>query len=344
METRNDGHEGSDRMGRKPATPARWQAALARAIAEGIEVRQVAGSGAWIATSTTDPHAAYAVDGSTCACDAAAHGDPVCKHRAAFLAVRGVLALPPAPAIDPEPTDAELAATERAIAAPDVEARARERQIKLGRSHGVPLQENFPEGARAMGQSRDEDPDDDPDPSPVAASPPTCRECAGSGTVRYGCGGGLSNWVEERCRWCQGTGRAPFPAAGSPVPASPPVVRLAAAVEEALVLARGVRFAWIDRSGDVAITASTDGRYTLLSDRAAGRLALACGDGPNWWRLDVNTANLATTVQGRPDRAGADVIRLVKHLANSAAQLSAEEQVRLAMMRERIAGTDRLAA
>jgi hypothetical protein len=31
---------------------------------------------------------------------------------------------------------------------------------------------------------------------------PVCRECGGSGMVRYHQGGGLSNWIEVRCRRC----------------------------------------------------------------------------------------------------------------------------------------------
>jgi hypothetical protein len=33
-------------------TPARWQAALRRALDEGVQVRQLAGCGMWIATSS----------------------------------------------------------------------------------------------------------------------------------------------------------------------------------------------------------------------------------------------------------------------------------------------------
>jgi hypothetical protein len=46
-----------------------------------------------------------------------------------------------------------------------------------------------------------------------------CRECRGSGTVRHSCGGGLSNWIEESCRWCKGSGaqaRYPIPVADLP--------------------------------------------------------------------------------------------------------------------------------
>ena len=86
----------------RPATPARWQAALGRAIAEGVQVRQLAGSGLWLATSSTDAGTAFAlaVTGDVahgCECPAAAHGDPVCKHRAAFYHTVGVLDPDPGP-------------------------------------------------------------------------------------------------------------------------------------------------------------------------------------------------------------------------------------------------------
>lgn len=89
------------------ASPARWQAALARAIAEGVQVRQLAGSGAWIATSGQDATVAYqvAVSGGVahgCDCPAGEHGDPVCKHRALWDHLAGLLdpePEPPVPAI-----------------------------------------------------------------------------------------------------------------------------------------------------------------------------------------------------------------------------------------------------
>lgn len=80
---------------RRTSTPERWQAALARARKEGIEVRQLVGSGGWIATSGTDRRAAYELDVTSgvvhgCACPAALHDDPVCKHRAAYWLALGV--------------------------------------------------------------------------------------------------------------------------------------------------------------------------------------------------------------------------------------------------------------
>jgi hypothetical protein len=67
----------------RPDTPTRWVAALDRARREDVSVRQLTASGAWIATSTTDPHSAYEVSVYRCTCKAAEFGDdPVCKHRA----------------------------------------------------------------------------------------------------------------------------------------------------------------------------------------------------------------------------------------------------------------------
>jgi hypothetical protein len=46
----------------------------------------------------------------------------------------------------------------------------------------------------------------DPEPpTPAAPALVPCRECGG-GTVRYSTGFGLADWIEEPCRWCEGTG------------------------------------------------------------------------------------------------------------------------------------------
>ena len=81
---------------RRASTPRRWQAALTRARKEGVEVRQLVGSGGWIATSGTDRRAAYELDVTGgvvhgCACPAALHDDPVCKHRAAYWVALGIV-------------------------------------------------------------------------------------------------------------------------------------------------------------------------------------------------------------------------------------------------------------
>lgn len=80
---------------RRRNTPVRWQAALKRAHVEGVQVRQLAGSGMWIATSATDAGAAYEVTPWECECPAGQFGDPVCKHRAALLATLGRLVFNP---------------------------------------------------------------------------------------------------------------------------------------------------------------------------------------------------------------------------------------------------------
>ena len=82
------------------ATPERWAKAAERARAEGIEVRQVASTGQWVATSGTHANVAYLMEvvaGTVraCTCPAGEHGDPCCKHAAAFYLSSGLL--------DPEP-------------------------------------------------------------------------------------------------------------------------------------------------------------------------------------------------------------------------------------------------
>ncbi len=80
---------------RRIATHERWQAALQRALAEGLQVRQLAGSGTWIATSGTDAAAAYLVSANGCECQAGEFGDPVCKHWAMLWHALGLLDLEP---------------------------------------------------------------------------------------------------------------------------------------------------------------------------------------------------------------------------------------------------------
>jgi len=82
--------------------PARWTAAAERAVTEGIQVRQLQGSGQWVATSGSSSGVAYevAVTGNVahgCDCLAGLNSDPVCKHRAAFYLLIGALDLTPEP-------------------------------------------------------------------------------------------------------------------------------------------------------------------------------------------------------------------------------------------------------
>src|SRR3954468_24950681 len=84
----------------REATPERWRAAVARAIAEGVQVRQVNANGMWVTTSGTDATMAYLIEvtngvAHSCTCPAGEFGDPVYKHRARYYLDMGLL--------DPEP-------------------------------------------------------------------------------------------------------------------------------------------------------------------------------------------------------------------------------------------------
>jgi hypothetical protein len=86
----------------RTSSPARWMKAVERAVAEGIQVRQLAGSGQWVATSGSDSSVAYEVEvtgniAHGCTCLAGLNDDPVCKHRAAFYVLLGALSLDPEP-------------------------------------------------------------------------------------------------------------------------------------------------------------------------------------------------------------------------------------------------------
>jgi hypothetical protein len=95
----------------RQATPERWQAALIRAIAERVTVRQVNANGVWVATSGTDATMAYLLEVTggivhSCTCPAGQFNDPVCKHRARWYFDAGLLDLN-----DPEPDPPALGAT-----------------------------------------------------------------------------------------------------------------------------------------------------------------------------------------------------------------------------------------
>ena len=84
----------------RAASPARWQAAAQRAVAEQVQVLQLSGSGQWIATSGSDASTAYELDitgaiAHGCTCLAGLNGDPVCKHRAAYYLGIGALTIEP---------------------------------------------------------------------------------------------------------------------------------------------------------------------------------------------------------------------------------------------------------
>ena len=82
----------------RAASPERWHVALERAIAQGVEPLQVAGTGEFVVTSATKLGTVYRCDGVRCECEAALlGGDEVCTHRAAVRFVLGTLP-------EPEPT------------------------------------------------------------------------------------------------------------------------------------------------------------------------------------------------------------------------------------------------
>lgn len=81
-----------------PFTSACWQSAAQRAVAEQIQVRQLAGSGQWLATSGSDHRMAYELDATGaiahgCNCLAGRNGDPICKHRASRYLSIGAFSL-----------------------------------------------------------------------------------------------------------------------------------------------------------------------------------------------------------------------------------------------------------
>src|SRR5688500_10927905 len=88
---------------RKQASPERWQAALVRAVADHVTVRQVNANGMWVASSGTAAVMAYLLEVTggivrSCTCPAGQFNDPVCKHRARSYFDAGLLDLD-----DPEP-------------------------------------------------------------------------------------------------------------------------------------------------------------------------------------------------------------------------------------------------
>ncbi len=86
----------TNQTSRRTSTPIRWLQALERAQRGGLQLRQLVGSGAWVATSERDQEAAYMVTEYECECFAAEFGDPVCKHRAMLRYRLGHLPVPQA--------------------------------------------------------------------------------------------------------------------------------------------------------------------------------------------------------------------------------------------------------
>jgi len=95
----------------RQASPERWQHAAERALADGIELRQVNASGMWVANSGSQANVAYLLEiigtlVQSCSCPAGSFGDPCCKHAARFYLDAGLLELD-----DPEPDPPALGGT-----------------------------------------------------------------------------------------------------------------------------------------------------------------------------------------------------------------------------------------
>jgi hypothetical protein len=79
---------------RRVANPARWQKALARALACDLAIYQDSMSGAWLVTSQFRPDVVHTTDGHACSCEAhMLGGDPICAHRALYWHTQGMLDL-----------------------------------------------------------------------------------------------------------------------------------------------------------------------------------------------------------------------------------------------------------
>src|SRR5262245_42113583 len=84
-------------------TPQQWNRALARALADALDVLTEPTSGATFVESATEPGTIYAVTTSSCTCKAGGRGIP-CKHRACLLAQMGILPLDDDEPLTPAPT------------------------------------------------------------------------------------------------------------------------------------------------------------------------------------------------------------------------------------------------
>jgi hypothetical protein len=134
------------------------------------------------------------------------------------------------------------------------------------------------------GAVRDTDPDDfDPEPpAPAAPAVLPCRECAGSGTRRYSVGFGLSDWIEEACSWCAGSGRQPAPAPACPACAGTGTDHLAGDASPA-PFDRVARCGGSGQTGGLATVA----RYGVAHMRAigtAGARVTIARHGLDYWR------------------------------------------------------------
>ncbi|MDQ3696222.1 MAG: hypothetical protein M3464_21795 [Chloroflexota bacterium] len=184
----------------RQATPARWRKAVERAIAENVQVRQLVGSGAWIATSGSDASAAYELEvtgdvAHGCNCLAGLNNDPCCKHRAAFYLAVGLL--------DPEPEPPAPAL------APCGYCSGRGWETVIGKSGAA-----FRFDCRLCEGTGEVEEEESARPAPVAPAPLRCPGCAGtrSRQVRVVSRMVASGVVPIRCGRCRGTGADEPPA------------------------------------------------------------------------------------------------------------------------------------
>jgi len=168
-------------------TPERWQAALRRASAQGVQIRQIQ-CGAWVATSGTDTEAAYLVTSHGCECAAGVALDPVCKHRAALREMLGTLAReePVAPAVEVE---AEMGADDYA-------------------AFWAGLYAAYPNIAPGPVTSMS-DLAIVVDARSLPADDGTCRECGGYGYFRKESSIFVGQTFRVNCRACKGKGHKP---------------------------------------------------------------------------------------------------------------------------------------
>jgi hypothetical protein len=179
---------------RYSSSPARWQRALRRALEQGVDVRQLATSGVWVASSGTDATAAYVVTPDDCECRAAAEGDRVCKHRALLRHILGDLPLDPEP-----PTPAAPAAPARPSCPICFDVGAFAIIVGPGgRAEWVAC--SCTTGAALAAP----DPLDDT----VSLTAVRCRECDGRTSIAD-LSPDSGAWVDIACPACAGIGRVP---------------------------------------------------------------------------------------------------------------------------------------
>jgi hypothetical protein len=170
-------------------SPARWDAALKRAIGKGLRLFQHDATGQWFC-SASDGQSLYAVGHYTCECAAALANDPVCQHRALFR----------------EACRADDQEVERLLA----EQETGMTDAELERLLNEPAIAYDPAAVERMLDARVPTFDEAGEMTVLVASgtgtvrnlpePETeCQDCHGSGWSRMYTGFGMSDWISARC-------------------------------------------------------------------------------------------------------------------------------------------------